>query len=387
MKKLAALGLLLIGALVPAAGAKGPQPMYGLEWRLGGGVTFQRYDARSLKPLAGLRLDLGAATNPLALSPDRQRLAAAGDGFVRFADLHTGRLSPKLYIAERALPSRTLWVRPNIVVVAGADEIIVIDPRVPKVISRVDTKLDLIGSVRWLGSANVPARLVLLLAPQDAVGRLSIGIVDTQGRLRTAPVELRGGARTIQDSDGNFAGVHQETPGLALDPSGRRAIVAGTGAVAVVELDRLDSSTHALQVRTTQKMLEGWSRSVHWLDAAHVAAYGSDYASDRATAVPVQIVDVGAWTARALDVSASYAVRYGSLLIAVGNRLSAIDPSGDVRFTALENRSAGLVVAGQAFVYAETTGSGRSYVVLDPADGHVVARRTFSRPTELLGAF
>lgn len=385
MKRLAPLLVLL--ALVPAAHAKGPTPVYALEWRLGGGVTLRLHDAATLAPLAGFRLDLGAATNPLALSPDRRRLAVAGDQFVRFADLRSGRLSPKLYIAERALPSRTLWVRPNTVIIAGADELIVVDPRVPKVVSRVDTNLDLLGSVRWLGSANIPARLVLLLGPPGTIGPLSIGVVDTLGRLRTVPIELRGGTRTIKNADGNFAGVHQETPGLALDPTGTRAIVAGPSSVAVVKLGALEATTHALQLRTTQKMLEGWSRSAAWLDATHVAVYGSEYASDRSTPVPVQIIDVNSWTAHALDVKASYAVRFGSTLVAVGDRLTALDPSGSVLFTALDNRSSGLVVAGHGYVYAETTGHGTDYVVLDPGDGRVVARKRFKRPTEILGAF
>jgi hypothetical protein len=330
---------------------------------------------------------LTSATNPLALSPDRRRLAVAGDQFIRFADLRSGGLSTKLYIAERALPSRTLWVRPNVVVIAGADEVIVIDPRVPKVVSRVDTNRDQLASVRWLGSARVPARLVLLLGPQGTIGPLSIGVVDTRGRLRTAPIEMRGGARTIKNADGNFAGVHQETPGLAVDPSGSRAIVAGTTAVAVVDLGALESTTHTLQLRMTQKMLEGWSRSAQWLDTTHVAVYGSEYGSDRSTPVTVQIVEVGNWTARPLDVKASYAIRFGSILIAVGDRLTAVDPSGSVLFTALENRRGGLVVAGHGYVYAETTGHGTDYAVLDPGDGTVVARKRFSRPTEILGAF
>jgi hypothetical protein len=386
MKRLAFLGLLLL-TLAPAAAAKGPQPLLGLEWRLGGGVTLRQYDAATLRPLPQLRRDLGYFTNVLARSPDGRRLLVAHQSFVRFVDLRTGRLSPKVFVGEwLSSPSSVLWARPNAVVVVALDEVLVIDPRVPRVVGRRDRSGDVLAAVRWLGSASVPARLVLLLSPHDAVGRLAVAVVDTGGRIRRTAIDMRGGLLTLRDAVDNPTGLHEEAPALALDPSGRRAFVGGLATAAVVGLDDLDSSVHALVARTPQKMLEGWSRGAQWLDATHVAVYGSDHAGGTAGSTPVrvQVVDVSDWTTRRLEVVAADAVRFGSLLVAFGDRVTAVDAAGRVAFTSPGPSVGGIVVAGHAYIYAETTGHGVSYVVLHPADGHVVARRTFARPTAIL---
>jgi len=193
------------------------------------------------------------------------------------------------------------------------------------------------------------------------------------------------GRRTLR-VDGNPAGIHEEAPGLAVDPTGKRAAVVGRTSVTVVDLADLGSETHSLQVRTSQKTIEGWSRSAQWLDATHVAVYGADFEGlgHNATVMPLQIVELGAWTTQSLDAKVSYAVRMGSALLTAADGITAYEPDGRLRFHAAEGRTAGQLEAGDAYVYAETTGHGTRWVVIDPASGNVVTRRTFARPMNVI---
>lgn len=374
MKRLALAALFLL-ALVPGAGAGGPAPVSALEWRLGGGVTLLRLDATTLKPLAGLRIDLGAATHPVTLSPDRRRLLAAGDNQLRVADLRTGRvtdaMSPGGWVAQ------ALWTRPGTIAAITATRVVLVDAR-----RMVATRyIELNGAV--LGSARAGRRVVLLLGPEDAIGGLRIALVDGAGKIRSAPLPLRGGNSTLRNEERNPVGMRSEVPGLAVDPSGKRAVVAGPAGIVEVDLTTLRSTPHALGGRTTQKRIEGWQRQALWLDPSHVATSGAEFDGERSTPLPVQIVDVRDWTVRQLDEPASYIARWHSRLLTIGGSLKAYSASGDLLSTILSERFRGQVVPGETWLYVETSGRGTKWLVLD-WNGRVMGTRTFARPTNIV---
>jgi hypothetical protein len=371
--------VLFLLALVPGAGAGGPKPLLAAEWRLGGGVTLLRVDARTLRPLAGSRVDAGSATRPLVRSPAGRYLALSGDNRIRFLDLRTRRVSGTVYPAGWV--SGALWTRAPLVAVVG-DTVVLVDRQTLSVQRRIEVGGDVLATQR------AGAQLALLVGPADAIGPLSLALVDGTGTIRRTALDgLRGGRRTLVDEDRNPVGVRSESPGLAVNGPGTRALVVGRTSVVEVDLVRMTARTRTLTQRTLQKRIEGWERSALWLDSTHVAIFGNDYGARSPTPAPLQIVDLEDWSARTLEVRAGSAIRLGRLLVAVGDDVRAYLPDGSERFRALAGRTGGQVVAGAGLLYVETTGGGTDWVVLDAADGHVVGRRRFARPMNVLPGF
>lgn len=375
MKRFAVAALVLVG-LVPSAGAGGPAPISAVEWRLGGGLTLMKLDATSLAPIAGTRVDLGFASHPLARSPGGRYLFATGGNVVRVIDLKTRKgtrpYSPAAWLSE------ALWTRADTVVGVSSEELVLFDPKGPRVRRRVD----LGGAV--LASGKAGARLVLLIAPADGIGALRVAVADGNGAVRSTPIAMRGGHRTLRDEERNPIGMYAETPGLAVDAAGKRAVVAGRTSIVEVDLGSLETAAHALAIRTAQKSIEGWSRQAVWLDRDHVAVAGSEYEAERSpTPAPVRIVDVRDWSALEIDAKTSYVVAWQSRLLTVGDSLRAYDPTGKLVHTLLEDRFAGQVIPGETWLYVETTGRGKSWRVLD-WNGRVMGTHTFARPTNII---
>lgn len=375
MKRFAVAALALL-AFVPSAGAGGPAPLSAVEWRRGGGLTLMKIDATSLAPIAGTRVDLGFASDVLARSPNGRHLFASGGNAVQVIDLKT-RKRTRPYSAAAWL-SEALWTRPDTVVGVSEEELVLFDPEGPRVRRRVD----LGGAV--LGVQKVGARVVLLIAPTDGIGPLRVALADGNGRVRSTPIPMGGGRRTLRDEERNPVGMYEEAPGLAVDASGKRAVVAGRTSVVEVDLATLDTAAHELAVRTTQKSIEGWSRQALWLDRDHVAVAGADYEAERSpTPAPVRIVDVRDWSAVEVDAKTSYVVAWRTMLLAAGDSLRAYDTSGKLVHTLLAERFRGQVIPGETWLYVETSGRGTSWRVLD-WNGRVMGTRTFARPTNIV---
>jgi hypothetical protein len=324
-----------------------------------------------LKPVAGLRIDLGA-THPLLLAPDRRRLLTSGENQLRVADLRTGRVSKPM--SPGGWVTWALWTRPNTIAAVTGTRVVLVDARKMEATRYVDLN----GAV--LAAARAGSRLVLLVGPEDAVGTLRIAIVDGSGALRSRPLPMRGGNATLRNDERNPVGMRTESPGLAVDAAGRRAVVVGRTALLEVDLSTLEATTRTLVERTTQKRVEGWWRSALWLDTNHVAVSGAEYSGDHsAAAVPVQVVDIRDWTARTLDAKTSYVTSWHGNLLTVGDTLRAYRPDGELVSTILPQRFGGQVAGGETWLYVETSGRGTKWLVLD-WDGRVMGRRTFARP-------
>jgi hypothetical protein len=312
-------------------------------------------------------------------SPAGRYLALSGDNRIRFLDLRTRRVSGSVYPAGWV--SGALWTRAPLVAVVG-DTVVLVDRQTLSVQRRIEVGGDVLATQR------AGAQLALLVGPADAIGPLSLALVDGTGTIRRTALDgLRGGRRTLVDGDRNPVGVRSESPGLAVNDPGTRALVVGRTSVVEVDLVRMTARTRTLTQRALQKRIEGWERSALWLDSTHVAIFGNDYGARSPTPAPLQIVDLEDWSARTLEVRAGSAIRLGRLLVAVGDDVRAYLPDGSERFRALAGRTGGQVVAGAGLLYVETTGGGTDWVVLDAADGHVVGRRRFTRPMNVLPGF
>jgi hypothetical protein len=89
---------------------------------------------------------------------------------------------------------------------------------------RVLTQRTLAGEL--LASGHLPDGLVLLLGPPEGIGPALLVVVDADGRIRTVP--LPGiGAGFQEPADYNQIGASswRAQPGLAVDPTSRRALV------------------------------------------------------------------------------------------------------------------------------------------------------------------
>lgn len=365
-------------ALATGASAGAPEPLFATERRLGGGITIVRLDWATLKPLAGQRIDAGYASHVLARSPDGRYLAVTGSNVIRVLDLRTRKATRPLHPAGW-VPA-ALWTRATAFVAVTQDEVLLVDARRNSLTRRIELPGHVLATARGTNS------LVLLLAPPDDIGQLSIATVDGAGTVRAKQIPMRGGWRTLRNEERNSVGARREAPGLAVDATGTRAVVAGRSTIATIDLADLSSETIAVQSRNLQKTSEGWERSALWLDAAHVATFGADYNGERRpTIAPLQIVDLRDGGARILDTDASYATRAGSLLVAIGEEVSVFEADGTLRYRALGERRRGPVIAlDDNRLYADTSGRNTSWVVLDASDGKVLARRTFARPTYIV---
>src|SRR5207253_3469117 len=112
-------------------------------------------------------------------------------------------------------------------------------------------------------------------------------------------------------------------PALAVDPSGKRAAVVGSGGlVAEVDLDTLAVAYHPQAARSPAragKAFEGWHRDALWLPNGTLAVTGMDYqwtvknGAEEMSGTPagVTLVDTRQWTSRVVDDGASSLARAG----------------------------------------------------------------------------
>jgi hypothetical protein len=92
VKRVAVLGVAATLAL-PAAWAKGPQPVLGIDWNDRTGTRLARIDPSTLALKPGRKVLLGGHSLPWSFAPDRSKLVLAGDGStLRFVDTRKMRV-------------------------------------------------------------------------------------------------------------------------------------------------------------------------------------------------------------------------------------------------------------------------------------------------------
>jgi hypothetical protein len=266
-----------------AGGAAEPATVLGARWAPGGSIL-QPYDPSTLRPLAPGRR-LGSWVVHAARSPGGSLLAIVGERRTRGEELVLLEVSSLRRLGGleiddldvRGTSTRALsWVRDDALLLAtgwGPDELRVhlIDPSAPAPSARVSLRGDLV--------AAQPTRsgLVVLLAPVGRIGATRLVTVDDRLRTTTVPLRIRAGSRTPAASAAEEPPVAiTRVPGLAVDPSGSRAVVVGYGEpVADVDLRSGAVRYRGAPVRLPAKLVDGPMLHATWLAGESVAASGA----------------------------------------------------------------------------------------------------------------
>ena len=155
-----------------------------------------RLDARTLAPV-GHRIDIGTGSTSLVARSPAGRMIALGHGGIpelRFVDLLTMRAVGRLRLPGFGPVLHGIWPTPDrlIVLRAGQDpEVVVVDPRT----RRVRSRLRLAGEVS--GTVSTAGKLLVLLAPREAIGPARLAVVGRTARseLLLCPGSLPGSHR------------------------------------------------------------------------------------------------------------------------------------------------------------------------------------------------
>ena len=248
---------------------------------------------------------------------------------------------------------------------------------------RVAARWPLGGTVQRV--ARTPGELVLLVAPAKEIGPARLAVADGSGAVRFVRLErMPAGVKLLP---GPGYRVEQRMPGLAVDPSGRRAFVVGPDLVAEVDLANLAVTYHQpeppasalsrlldwLDPPAYAKVVSGSTRSARWLGGGLLAVTGTDEdlvevprgeRQIRIRAAGLSLVDARNWSIRTIDPGAAEVQVVGDLLLATGSSFDPATRKGDAiglvaygfdgrkRFRLFDSRGVWVrqVYAGRAYV-------------------------------------
>jgi hypothetical protein len=308
--KLAAVLAVAATFAIPAAAAKAPHVVLGIDWNDRTGTRLAHVDPRTLAIQPGRKVLLAGHTSPWAFSPDRTKLALGGDGAtLRFVDAHKMRVLGDLRLGAAGLVDYLDWARADRLLVlvrgeSGDSTVVLVDAARRRVIRTISIERSAFGA------AAFPGGLVLLLGDSAGRGPAEVAVVDAQGALRTVTVDQISAGYTDY-GDGH---VEVRRPGLAVDAAAHRAFVVDADfSVAELDLDGFAVAYHRQSARSLAKFLPGPSRVARWLGNGVLAVAGANYQGD-ATPVGLHLIDTRTWTWRVVDSKvASFEVGRGVL--------------------------------------------------------------------------
>jgi hypothetical protein len=323
--------LLALAVAAPASGK--PGDLYALRYGAHGNVV-RPYDAVTFRP-SGPAIALGRFGHAWSVSADRRWLVAgagvrrAGEPTaVRFVDLRADAVGATTILAgERGRVAATAWVQGRVLVaVAGSRSTTVyaVDPTTRRVVGTVEVDGVLVSGER------TAARLVLLLAPLDAIGPATLAVVDRAPRARTVVLE-RITAGTVATGEGSERRLTLQRPGMAVSPSGLRLHVFGGGEpAAAVDLRTLSVRYAPLRrPAAMRKSARGSVRTAAALPDGRIVVSGYDHGSTKP--VGVSLVDPRDWSTRVLVPAATWVRVAGGLIFTRGKAgvgLRLLEPSG-----------------------------------------------------------
>jgi hypothetical protein len=324
----ALLAAAIFAALVVAGGtgAAGPTTVLATLSR-GVESDLVRVDPATLRTVDP-RLALGRHGQLWTRSPDGARLGVGGGRSIRIVDVRAWRLVRDLPL--RGALVALSWPRADrlVAIVAGRCcpeplRALAIDAATGRVVARAA-----LGRSPRLAAVRTPEGLALLLGPPRGVGPARLVVVGASGRARSARLGgIEAGAVTVrQRSPSAVPLTRYRTPGLAVDPAGRRALVAGNATLALVDLRTFAVRFAPLRVRTLADggLSSGTYRRALWLRGDLVAVTGwtdrvpGKGAQRRVDTAPrgLLLVDARTLTVRRLDAGTSNVVLAGGLLLA-----------------------------------------------------------------------
>jgi hypothetical protein len=394
MLKASILALLVA---LPGAASGSASPLLGIvgEWQ---SRKLVHVDSQELQPRSGQHVDVGSGgcaprsggeacwgIPPWTFSPDRAVLAVARNNqfavrSLRLVDVASMRVTADVRVPGRPvgglawLPGGRLLAVQE-VCCSERQRVVAVDLSR----RRVTARRSLEGSVLRL--APTTSELVALLAPSRAVGTARLAVVNGRGAVRFARLERIAAGSKLLAGDGHR--VDYRRPGLAVDPVGRRAFVAGASLIAEVDLRSLAVSYHSLRLRRPAgraKAGSGTARMAHWLGGGVLDVSGADEESRAVRPAGLLLVDTRDWTVRTIDGEARSVVVAGDLLLATGaSGLSGYSFDGTKRFQLFAGDEAWVAQVHDGLAYVGIGGQ-EPLRVVDLAAGRLIGERTRPLP-------
>lgn len=419
---LALFALLLVAAAAGCSGDEETRPatapadlprgtVLGIVWHANH-AELQRFGQPALTPQPG-RVKLGQAGGAWSFSPDNAKLAVAGGPplEVRIVDTRRMRLDgvvslrrslvsarPDAYVTALAWPTAR---RVLTLVEWGLWDhaVVVVDPVGRRTVSQETIDGTLVGQ------APTHDGLALLLAPVGRIGPPRLLVLDADGNAESIPLPgIETGLETKAFA-ADRAVARVKLPGLAVDPTGRRALVV-PAAGDVAEIDLVSGRVVArtlhepvsllgrlrswLEPTAEAKGSAGTERQAAWVGDHLVAVSGQDHSlvngqdDERTAPAGLALVDLRDWSMRTLDERASEFLFSAGTLLAygisgnsatqetIGMGLTAYGLDGDERFHLFGDELIYFVEAAGPIAYVWRDGP--SPVAVDLRTGTVVGR-------------
>jgi hypothetical protein len=383
------LAIVLVLTAVTGSAGGAPAPSSPPRPPTGDAVLAFVYDRRGrLAELHGVTLAprrsvvVGYPAETHARSTDGARMAlgsGAGRPRITVVDLGHMRSAAPIELRGAGHIERIAWLgerRLGVFVRHRNPRLLVVDAGARRVVSRHTVT----GQV--VASAAADGALVALVAPRRGIGPTRLVVLGRDGLTRTARLEIEAG----WDKRG------QTLPGLALDPSGRRAVVVASGRAAEVDLRSLVVANHTLSrpvslLGRLRNWLEptahakGYPGSVRWafvVDRHRVAITGFHSDGERPRTIGVELLDTRGWRIRTVapDAIGAAAGAGAGAFVAYratedGVELRVLEPSGEERHRIAAAGAVATVHVAGRYAYVPDDKSMRWYVV-DLATGRLV---------------
>jgi hypothetical protein len=253
--------------------------------------------------------------------------------------------------------------------------------------------------------------LVLLTGPQRGIGTAGLVVVDPDGSLRSValPETSAGMDMPNETEPSDLSKVHQNIPGLAVDPASDRAfVVPASGPVAEISLATLVVSYHSLaasvsllgrlhdwvEPKAEAKGVNGPTRTAQWLGNGVVGVTGGDETATldgnkelHASWSPagLTLIDTNTWGTRVIDRGADSFTVDGDTMLVTGAKwddsarsgmgLAAYSFDGSRKLSVLRGDAAYLMLAWRGKAYLGLDGS-NSATIVDLSAGKVVGARS-----------
>lgn len=312
------------------------------------GRLLVQLDPRTLRPLPGRRLALTDTVAGHAWSPDRTMLVLGDNDqdALYLVDARRMRAVGKMWLNAPSSAQWIGWLGPRRVLTVvdhplgdpgtepGDSGVVLVDPLARRVLHRQNLHSS-VHAVAFAGD-----RAVLLTGPAGGIGMASLAVVDDRGTVRTVPLRAISVGYKEPAEHTSDSVTEQRLAGLAVDPAGGRAFVAGAGTpIAEVDLATLRIAYHGLsQPVSLLRRLAGWfvpaaeaklvtgpMRQACWLGDGVLAVWGFDVkvgAQSEVEDTPsgLKLVDTRRWTVRQVHPEATVVRWHGGRLLAAGVR-------------------------------------------------------------------
>ncbi len=312
--KLVASALAVAALGLPAAQASSPPSVPGLVYTAGyGNSIVTRFDPVTLER-SGPRVRLGGNASSWSYSPQGRYLAIASyPQRLAVIDVATLRVVARLRLAPGGGVVRAVtWPRRDrVLAVVDAPRgaiVAAVAPLAGRLVRRTQLSRPLAFEF-----GRLPGGLVFLLGARNRIASAQLAVVDAEGETRVATVRQAAVGMVVRGS----GRLEQRTPGLAVDPVGRKAYLVDGDRVFGVDLRTLDVSDPG-PLRTLAKVAFGSVRSARWLGRGLLAVSGRDWGRGRRSSpgpAGLRLVDVRDWTARVVDRGASSFTVAGRVLL------------------------------------------------------------------------